>query len=113
VWSGEEARGLFIGGLRRIGGERFFRREVAGELARLLDVRPDFAVPDDETARAAAGQLVQVKGRLGAARAVAKRGWRLAVVVMVAGRRGRARGGRRRRHWCDGSGRRSNGDVPE
>jgi hypothetical protein len=93
------------------GEGRFFRREVAGELARLLDVWPDFAAPGDETARAAAGQLVQ--GRLGATRAVVERGWRLAVVVMVAGRRGRARGGRRRRHWCDGSGRRNNGDVPE
>jgi hypothetical protein len=69
VWSGEEARGLFIGGLRRFGGEIFLRREVAGELARLLDVRPDFAATGDGTARAAAGQLVQgqrVQGRSGA-----------------------------------------------
>jgi hypothetical protein len=63
-------------------GGRFFRREVAGELEQLLDVRPDFAAPGDETARAAAGQLVQVKRRLGAARAVVERGWWLAVVVM-------------------------------
>jgi hypothetical protein len=50
VWSGEEAQGLFIGSLRRFGGGGFSRREVAGELARLLDVRLDFAAPGDETA---------------------------------------------------------------
>jgi hypothetical protein len=81
----------FIGGLRRFGGGRYFRREAAGELARLLDVWPGFAVTGDETARAAVGQLVA-----GTARPGAERGWRLAVVVMVAGRRGRAQGGRRR-----------------
>jgi hypothetical protein len=53
--------------VRRGGG--FFRREIAGELARLLDVRPDFTATGDGTARAAAGQLVQgqrVQGRSGA-----------------------------------------------
>jgi hypothetical protein len=53
--------------VRGVGG--FFRREVAGELVRLLDVRPDFEATSDETARAAAGQLVQgqrVQGRSGA-----------------------------------------------
>jgi hypothetical protein len=82
VRGSEEARGLFIGGLRRFGGGgRFFRREVAGELERLLDVRPDFVAPGDETARAATGQLVHVKRRLGAARAVVERGRWLAVAV--------------------------------
>jgi hypothetical protein len=53
---------------------------------------------------------VQVKGRLGVARAVVERGWWLAVVVMRAAGPGAG--------WpaamtlgCDGSGRRSNGDV--
>jgi hypothetical protein len=81
VRGSEEARGLFIGGLRRFGGGGFFRREVAGELERLLDVRPDFAAPGDETARAATGQPVHVKRQLGAARAVVERGRWLAVAV--------------------------------
>jgi hypothetical protein len=38
VWSGEEARGLFIGGLRRFEGGRFFSGELdSGELEQLLD----------------------------------------------------------------------------
>jgi hypothetical protein len=57
----------FIGVVGRFGGGgRYFpagRSPV--ELERLLDARPDFAASGDETARAAAGQLVQVKGRLG------------------------------------------------
>jgi hypothetical protein len=105
VRGGEEVRGLFIGGKRRFGGRFFSRREVAGELERLLDW-PDFAAPGDETARAAVGQLVQVKRRLGAARAVVERGWWLAVVVMrwwQAGGAGRGMAG----DDGDGSGRRS------
>jgi hypothetical protein len=75
--------GLFIGGLRRFGGGGDFSggRSLA-KLERLLDARPDFAAFGDETARAAAGQLVQVKGRLGAARAVVEQGRWLAVVAV-------------------------------
>jgi hypothetical protein len=49
-------------------GEIFSGENGSGELERLLE--------------AAAGQLVQMKGRLGVARAVVERGWWLAVVVM-------------------------------
>jgi hypothetical protein len=55
---------------------------------------------------------VQVRGRLGVARAVVERGWWLAVVVLrgwQAGGAGRGMAG----GDGDGSGRRSNGDVPE
>jgi hypothetical protein len=38
VWSGEETRGLFIGGLRRFGEGRFFFGELdSGELEKLPD----------------------------------------------------------------------------
>jgi hypothetical protein len=63
---------------KAVRGGGYFRREAAGELACLLEVRPGSAATDDETARAAAGQLVA-----GTARPGAERGWRLAVVVIV------------------------------
>jgi hypothetical protein len=66
----------------------YFRREAAGELARLLDVWPGFAATDDGTVR----RSTCCRG--GASRGGA--GWRPAVVVRVADRRGRAQGGRRR-----------------
>jgi hypothetical protein len=58
-------------------GEIFSGENGSGELERLLE-----AASGDETARAAAGQLVQVRGRIGVARAVVEQGWWLAVVVM-------------------------------
>jgi hypothetical protein len=84
---GREAR---LGRCVRGGEPRraFYRREEVGsgeifpagrspaELERLLDARPDFAASGDETARAAAGQLAQVKGQLGAACAVVEQGRR-------------------------------------
>jgi hypothetical protein len=65
-----------------VGGGDFSGGRSPAKLERLLDVRLDFAASGDETAPAAAGQLVQVKGRLGAARAVVEQGWWLAVVAV-------------------------------
>jgi hypothetical protein len=74
------------------GGGGYFRREAAGELARLLEVRSDSAATGDEIARAAAGQ--HVEGRV-----------RPAVVSAASTRRclpdvtARSNGGRPRSGW--------------
>jgi hypothetical protein len=59
VWCGEGMVLPFYRRPKAVRGGGYFRREAAGELVRLLEVRPDSAVTGDATARAAAGQHVQ------------------------------------------------------
>jgi hypothetical protein len=66
----------FIGVVGLFGGEIFPAGRSPAELERLLDARPDFAAAGDEAAQAAAGQLAQVKGQLGATCAVVEQGRR-------------------------------------
>jgi hypothetical protein len=58
-WCGEETVLPFYRRPKAVRGGRYFRREAAGELGLLLEVRPDSAATGDATARVAAGQHVQ------------------------------------------------------
>jgi hypothetical protein len=75
-WGGERWCRPFIGVVGRFGGRYFSAGRSPTKLERLLDARPDFAVSGDETTRAAASQLVQVMGQLGAVCAVVEQGRR-------------------------------------
>jgi hypothetical protein len=70
---------------KAVRGGGYFRREAAGELARLLEVRPDSAATGDKTARAAAGQHMQGRFRPAVVSAASTRPTRR-LGVMAAGR---------------------------